>query len=309
MRSKGEECHLEAECAAELYCDLWNVCPGTCKRRLRLGEDCRAGGPCEAGSRCLAFDSWDPNSNHRCVFEGGEGEPCDPLCRSDSDSCTFGGFCEGPDLCNPETLTCTAPHQLGESCGTMEEFPVYIACSGPSFCSRKGQSGLGLCLARSELGGPCHYAGGDDCKPGLLCQAEIYPIVPTPTGVCIAAPEVGEPCASFGGVGHCAAGLNCVDGTCDGLRAEGQSCSLPSLCAAEYWCVESVRVSAAYVGDLCVIDELGQGTCRWGSCVDGICQAPAQLVRARSDSRDCASGAECEDAICVYREGCGSLNF
>jgi|GEM_PF-1649801 len=299
-RAEGETCRSGAECEAPLYCELNGICPGTCTKRTPIGASCSLV-PCESGTHCLAFDSWDPNSKHRCVYEGQPGESCDPLCTEDT--CTLSGDCQSPNWCDPETRRCTKPNKLGEPCGSLGVGAVYVTCEAQLFCDRKAHSGLGRCEPQSDVGGPCQFRWEADCLPGLLCDVEAMPTEPSPTGKCVHLPSQGEACASGN---QCASDLRCVSGVCQTLLSDGQSCNQTSDCGPTSWCADGVCVPIPYPGEACVVFQ-GQAACAFGRCIDGICSKSAQIGEACVQPGDCAAGAECKNERCVPRYGCGAL--
>lgn len=302
-RVEGEACHSGAECEAGLYCELNGVCPGTCTKRIPIGASCSFGGPCESGTHCLTLDYWDPNSKSRCVYEGQPGESCDPLCTSDQ--CTFGGDCQSPNWCNPETRRCAEPNGLGEPCGTLDVGAVYVSCAAPLFCDRKPHSGLGQCQLQSEVGGPCQYAWSTDCLPALICDVETIPTEGTPTGKCIVPPVAGEACTQ---AGKCAPDSTCNNGVCQAPRSDGQSCNQTSECGPKSWCADWVCRPIPYPGEACVVSQ-GQAACAFGRCIAGICSERAQAGEACSEPGDCAAGADCKDGLCAPQDRCGSIAF
>lgn len=226
-----ETCFADIDCMSSgAVCD--RSCPdacclGSCRRKLREGEQCSLSESCEPGLLC-------PGLGTKCI-SGDVGTPCD---KDSTTQCDFGTFCDSQELrCTP-TLAPGAACTSGLQCGddytcvglsivrpdpghcrriskpgdrcdgfcfgnlycetksrTCQSFPVlgeacslFVACAGVNaICDN------GICVPRSDVGVSC---GGQTCLPGLFCTSELGD--PNPT--CSARRADGEPCTA---PGHC----------------------------------------------------------------------------------------------------------
>jgi hypothetical protein len=223
------ECNVVSICLNDPNCTsgsngLWcDVTTQTCHAGVGVGATCGLvssdGGAsttveCANGLWCDAFT----NQAGTCRAFGGAGTPCNEY------GCTTGFHCVG-DIPGGSTATlgtCEPPAGNGQACTFYSDCAAGLGC--PS----------GTCVPPTGVGGTC---GADiDCQSGLFCSG----------GVCLTASYPGDSCADASSgcviglckagvcVDHlkagqpCAAGSDCISGTCD-----NGSCLDTSVCG--YW--------------------------------------------------------------------------
>ncbi len=171
-RSNGASCAVAPQCESGACTDPNGLLCGTCGPAPKPGDPCTEvscglGMECAQGV-CVAYaESGAACSNTQPCDEGLTcvGAVCQPGVSMAGAACTFGGA--GCDLysdlaCNALTNTCAVAKLStpGEACGLVDNQMAY--CVG-GFCSR------GVCVASSDIGGPCDINTGDSCLGGLHC--------------------------------------------------------------------------------------------------------------------------------------------
>ncbi len=254
--ASGEPCEpfLHSQCAAGLFCKA----DATCAPPIAFGEPCASAERCDGCARCLSL-----GDEQRCRDVPVDGERCDGTF-----DCASGLWCDdsaadGLDVCAPEVddggdcsasiFACAAEFdctndvcrpraELGGDC-TVDRcadglFCVEDACRAgvdgdPCVTSSECDATRAFaCLVTSTCGEPggagAPCTAGDQCRTGLLCDAE--------QGACAAAPEPGAPCSTSGA---CAPGAFCdtTSATCVGKRGAGGACDADDQCLSAF-CVD-----------------------------------------------------------------------
>ncbi|MEO7735834.1 MAG: hypothetical protein ABIY55_33070 [Kofleriaceae bacterium] len=225
----GAECYTDIECKSpgatcESSCTD-ACCPGTCRRKSKLGEACKAIDSCEPGLAC----------NHTCKLGDigascVESADCDPdawchagRCDHDlaeGDACTSLYQCGGETMCvglsiRGSAAKCRRTSHVGDHCD--------VDCFGNLYCD-----GAGTCRDLPDL--------GDSCSPLTPCRGVDTICM---SGRCELRAGVDDPCSANQ---LCRAGLFCTSE----LGATAATCAAPgglhATCAAPSHC-ESYRCS------------------------------------------------------------------
>jgi hypothetical protein len=246
--------------SAELHAPVDVALAATCLRALGAC-DYAAFGAAEA--LCTGLHWFWAENGHACDDDG---QCASSHCEAPTGTC--GGTCAAPP---PPAPPCGGPCPTGEVC-----------------------TGAGTCSAPLREGETCStYFGLVPCADGLMC-----------TGVrCARLPTDGEPCLPVSMTGwtilYCAAGHVCDGLTC-ALSAEvalGEACSVARTCPAGTACVDGTCQTLPTEGESCA----GFGTCERGFVCDGTTWRCGRVVGpgcACSDVAVCPSGFFCSDGAC-----------
>jgi len=219
----GGACSIGEECMGEAYCASAD-CPGAagvCTARSEGGGDCEDNTQCQTGLACDGGTCVipEPTAGLACTEQG----ECalDEICVGAMDGAT--GICE--DRASLETAA------LGEPCELLGD--DMVLCTPGGHCAITGfmfpMSVEQECLAEVASGAACNAALPDMCPDGEYC-AGTDPMGLDFDGTCEALPGDGEPCADALLGEACAAGVNCVMGTCRQPQANGASCDVDAQC-------------------------------------------------------------------------------
>lgn len=207
---EGQECYIENECAAGLYCG-GKSCPGVCTSLGKEGAPCERHDECEAKLVCYS-------------------ERCTTI--AETFGCRRNSDCPPPKKCLDGQ--CISFKQEGEYCETHQECDFLCdlqekRCISYDFvpngksCEKTGDK-LRLCIS-----GTCVFKQGEHiCEPyekenescltqrktcdiGLFCSDE---------GICVRTPKEGEKCYKE----RCGYGLYCKDGICKRKKETGEAC-------------------------------------------------------------------------------------
>ena len=233
LAEEGGACATALACGETLYCDPGAACPGTCKKLGQNNDLCGFDQPCApelfcslTGMRCRA--RIDLNGVCELALSG--------------NACADGGFCDasqpGNPLCVPvrgrnqgctNSFECIPGHRcITNRCSAGLEDDV---CERDADCFSDFVCAAGRCAQPLAIDQMC-AANGVACRVGLSCTST------TGGERCRPAPLLGGACD-----GECFLG-RCVNGLCEALVEDGQSC-----------------------GDM--------GACLPGRACDGQCQPPA----------------------------------
>lgn len=201
--TQGSQCRAGgdagAACDAGLECTGTTMTnPGTCVRRLAVGDECGTvvGAACPTGSACAASPSMTNPLRAVCLAEGAAGGACrmaDPRC-------------DGALQCS-STTTCRAAAMTGAACDITGRSTF---CPAGNSCAANVTLTGGTCAADGTVAGAaCRAAsdGGMRCDAGLTCSTT------TGAGVCRREVAMGMPCERLTGSTVCAMGTVCVPGT------------------------------------------------------------------------------------------------
>jgi hypothetical protein len=282
-----------AACTSHDACDLPLVCniDNTCSPPADRGAACADPLQCGAGLACIAGI---------CAEALAIGDTCtDAICGPDA-------TCVGPD-----TRTCQAVGQVGDTCGGGErdcvaglfcDFqrtiatcqPLPVAGQGcpagncaPGFSCNYMSS---TCVAAPTLGQSCLNETSRPCAEGLACGADVQ--------TCVAAGAEGEPCVGLGNA--CAEGLHCnmseATPTCRAPGPEGYACGWDhGHCQSGLYCNAATNACEPVLGEgaPCDADAAcgSTGRCDYGTSPATCVPAPSAI--GESCDWMCGGGLQC----------------
>lgn len=139
------------------------------------------------------------------------------------------------------------------------------------------------------LGAPCQLSG--DCEAGAWCQVEGNAC----SGACVTRVAEGGACNNDGLGSNCAAGLQCVEGTCTPGVARGQSCAVGA-CAEGLVCAAQTCKSFAELLGECPVDDptcfVSGLSCQGGTGATFTCDAKFGVFGGRGAGCDPGHGAD-----------------
>ncbi len=197
--AEGGACNGSDECAVDgdSFCDQPSpsVCPGVCRTRLAVGDDCStARRGCVTNAACV-----DISAGARCVVGVSAGDPCGPsvgVCyrgltcapanAGDEPTCLatldLGDACAGPAAPCVGFATCGAGGTcvrrpiVGEACGQVGD--VYVDCLS-GWCDGAAGGSPGVCRAQLAVGAACtsdiQCAGASTLCTAGICSTAICP--------------------------------------------------------------------------------------------------------------------------------------
>lgn len=222
QRAAGDDCALNVDCGADLFCPISGECPRACEATRPAGEACRrddecqvglicnalicsapvsvgepcagtSGATCKLGLSCVGSTDTQPGAcqTNESVQAGAAGAVCSPggtLCREGL-SCAFD---------SGSTFKCVAAVAKGASC----KLALPSQCPIDTYCDATEVTATGKCTELPVAGEACVL--GDDCAPGHICVTQ------DSTSTCRRIGNVGDECLADS---LCRSGA-CVDGTC-----------------------------------------------------------------------------------------------
>ena len=279
-RADGEACGIIRPCADGLVC-----AEGSCRAPIAAAGACVTTAQCNEGLACIDGTCGEVSACSRWQ-DCGELESCHGDQRSictadvpDGSRCEWDYDCVLPSFCNVEGR-CTPPARAGEPCDG--------PCEDGSFCDAETLRCLPYPTAR--LGEPCLLSG----PASIVC---IEGLCDVRTSRCVEAVPEGGACSP----GHCAEGLNCVDGICTAPPGLGERCASPIECREGLNCLQETADAVT----TCVDHLAGVGAPCNGS---HDCEPTLYCDYTSSSSRTCqpraALGESCRTASCVAGASC-----
>lgn len=258
-------CFENGECKTGLFCDTSATCPGVCKPRVAIGQ------PATTSEQCVPEGFV---SEGLCAARVALGQSCAALTPTGQRrECVAGGFCNSSSICVAQSLA-----GQGEDCDD-----VYPPCAAGLACAGGSQG----CVPFADEGAPCGFVSGKACKIDLLCAAS----------VCVRPGVSGQLCnfeRACQWTSYCKRAPGMVDGTCEALPAENETCGRFGECAAGLFCDFSTDRCAPrrVVGQMCSTDN---------ECQQFTHCAPSTKTCAalKSAGAACTSGSECQSGTCV----------
>jgi len=219
----GGACSIDEECMGEAYC-AGADCPGSsgvCTARSEGGGDCEDNAQCQTGLACDDGTCVIPEPTAGLACAGQEDCALDEICVGAMDGAS--GVCE--DRASLETAA------IGEACNLLGD--DMVLCTPGGHCAVTGfmfpMDVEQECLEEVASGAACNGSLPDMCPDGEYC-AGTDPMGLDFDGTCEALPGDSEPCADTLLGEACAAGVNCVMGTCRQPQANGASCEVDGQC-------------------------------------------------------------------------------
>jgi hypothetical protein len=213
---EDEDCELNEDCVAGLYCKLGTTCPGTCAPLEVAGRACSSGSHCQSGLKC--------GETQLCVAPAKAGAAC----KQGEPDCAAGFICLGDSAENNRPGECVAIADAftgaeGDTCSFMQLCESGLSCE----ISSPALPLSGTCVKKKASGDGCHPSLPDACPVDEYCKIGGNPF----DGTCTARPAAGEDCAvGLGGAGLCAPYARCDGGTCRELANAGEGCSQNETC-------------------------------------------------------------------------------
>jgi hypothetical protein len=188
--AEGGSCFIDEECESQQCgsqaagCDPASACcPGICTEVLAhgIGDACNGPFSCGEGEYCSLGnagtgscepqhtsqgDTCDPSSSLSCADPfvcvsdaASDGHATCQALPAEGDACAVTGLaCDGPDYCDPRSLTCTPLVEVGAACS--DDAP----CEGRATCI------AGTCVAKGAIGHACVPNETDPpCLGSLAC--------------------------------------------------------------------------------------------------------------------------------------------
>lgn len=227
LRPEGGGCDSAAECAADLDCR-----GGQCLPAPPVFAPCVFSAArlpyCAAGLACDVAPYVETSGE--CVTRKAEGEGC-----AFHWSCKAGLVCSGMDWAPfpdapPGRGVCRKPRKEGESC-SFTQFAIYVGeeCAPGLTCDATTET----CVPRPHEGERCSLQAQNCIGEGIFCKPE-----ETGGGICGLAPGIGEGCNIDLGEGQFPLVLPCRDGYCDpdsdvctpANASEGEPCTADTQC-------------------------------------------------------------------------------
>ena len=219
-------CVSHFDCAADHFCAVGDVCPGTCQPRgATENAACDEDRACAPGWRC-------PEIGGRCVQPLPLGSACQLFARP----CAFGSTCFsasiiGDGTCEPVIKTWSAA--VGESCAILAGYFCAPGGTCPVFSAREGE--LPRCEAAAASGGACAFGVPDPCPANEYCEGDLL----AGAGTCSSRFARGQACRSSR---QCAGGDVCDGSVCVARQDVGGPCASETGCWSRV-CREGVCVA------------------------------------------------------------------
>jgi hypothetical protein len=260
-------------CAAEgKVCSPTGSCdcpPG----QVASGNSClrQAGDPCQSTAQCQAGQT--------CV----DGVCCQEAC---------GGFCE---RCQAGTGLCAAV-----AAGQQELDPASGNNCSNGFVCTGARNGC-----KATTGQPCSNADGSGCVSGaceatagggaLVCCSQAC-------GNGLSCRSTGQGCVQCESAAQCANGCNTVQGICNPLKGNGESCSVASQCGSNA-CIQATDSGSR----CCTGCQPGQQCSPQGTCISPQSPLGGRCTNTIDCQRGvCTNGLCCNESCDAQCESCGS---
>lgn len=268
---EAKTCTSSRDCRPEFYCG------GTCRARVKAGEDCSNSAVCEMGTRC------DETSR-----------VCEPL-RTEGQLCGTAQDCASGLICELFMGQCDDRLAGGTACDQS------AACPASQYCGPAESERVCRALATATAGQSC-ASSWVRCGDGLFCDSR---------QACRPLGKEGEGCTA---TGQCGTGLYCGRlATCRAYAASGETCST-SPSSTDPLCGPGLVCDYDAVEGYTCEDLPGEGeSCHGMLCAEGLyCSSTRECVKQVAEGEDCTSstarmcadGLICDDATdkCVARK-------
>jgi hypothetical protein len=323
VRCEGDD--VECDGSVQRTCSAGDVVTQTCRNGCSAGSGCNAQPPvgflCDAG-QCAPGGVCQPDSS-------GQSRCCVRNCAAEGKVCSPTGSCECPpgqvatgDACLLEPGDpCQNSGQCQAGLGCVDGVCCLEACGG--YCERC-QAGTGSCQAVPAGQQETDAVSGNSCTNGFectgqrnSCRARNGQTCTVDTGCvsgnceatvgdganvccsqnCTGARDscrgTGQGCVECESAAQCGNGCNTAQGTCNPLRAAGETCTVPGQCVTN----RCVPASDGNLSRCCPNCAAGQ-----------LCTPQGQCVNAQSGlGGPCSTSADCRQGVCSSGICCNSL--